>query len=113
MRGSSQQIFILWRLSTGGTFSDGNDFFADTKLQHARLRNTTSGSEFDLWDSPTSSVYDEAYAVRFGDSSGIEPFSSNPFYLRWLYNTGDGTAAYAKFSAGDTVQLDFFYTDDT
>lgn len=115
LRGSSTQVFILWKASSGGAFNgSGNDFFADTKLQHARLRNTTSGSEYDIWDSASGSAADKYTKLTFGDSNAVEPWGSGTtFYLRWSYNTGDGTTTYAKFSDGDTIQLDLFYTDDT
>ena len=115
LRGGPNQVFILWKASSGGAFNgSGNDFFADTKLQHARLRNTTSGSEYDIWATATASAADQYTKLTYGDSSQNEPWGSGPtFYLRWAYNTGDGTSTYAKFSDGDTIQLDLFYTDDT
>ena len=114
LRGGSQYIFILMKVSSGGSFSSGNDFFADTKLQHARLRNTTSGSEYDIWTPATGTAADQYIKVVFGDSGTNEPWGTGTLtYLRWLYNSGDGTTTFAKFSAGDTIQLDLFYTDDT
>jgi len=114
LRGDSQYVFILMNVSSGGSYSSGNDFFSKTKLQHARLRNTTSGSEYDIWDSASGSAADQYYQVRFGDSGSNEPWGTGTLtYLRWNYNTGDGTTTFAKFSAGDTIQLDIFYTDDT
>ena len=113
-RASSTKVFILMKVSSGGSFSSGNDFFDKTKLQHARLRNTTSGSEYDIWDSATGAAADQYPGVLFGDSSGNEPWGTGTlFYLRWSYNSGDGTTTFAKFSDGDTIQLDLYYTDDT
>jgi len=115
VRGGTTQVFILMKASSGGAFNgSGNDFFADTKLQHARLRNTTSGSEYDIWDPASGTGADQYYALAYGNSSGNEPWGSGPtFYLRWFFHSGDGTTTFAKFSAGDTIQLDLFYTDDT
>lgn len=113
-RGGSQYVFLLMKVSSGGSFSSGNDFFDKTKLQHARLRNTTSGSEYDIWDPASGSAADIYTKLVFGDSSANEPWGTGTlFYLRWSYNSGDGTTTYAKFSDGDTIQLDLYYTDDT
>ena len=114
IRGSSTSITALWKASSSGAFSgSGNQFFADTKLQHARLRNITSGSEYDIWQSATASVLDQYDYQNFGNSGGGEPWGSGPtFYCRWWFNSPDGTTTYAKFADGDTLQLDFYYTDD-
>lgn len=116
MRRANSSVTIIMKTSSGGAFNgSGNDFFADTKLQHARLRNTTSGSEYDIWDSATGTAADQYTKVVFGDSGQNEPWGSGDlFYLRWLYNSGDGAVVFDnKFSAGDTIQLDLFYTNDT
>lgn len=114
LRGSSTAVTLIWRASNSGSFGgNGNTFFADTKLQHARLRNITTGSEYDFWDSATSSGSDGYNSVAYGDSGSNEPWGSgNTFYLRFNYSSGDGTTSYAKISAGDTLQLDFYYIDD-
>lgn len=119
-RGSSTQVFILMKASSGGAFNgSGNDFFADTKLQHFRLRNTTSGSEYDCWNPATTGLghiiaQDQYYSAKFGDSSGNEPWGSGAlFYLRFNFPANDGQAAFDKFSDGDTIKLELFYTDDT
>ena len=113
LRGGSQQVFFLLKPSSGGSFSGSTtEFFDETKLNHARLRNTTSGSEYDIWTSPTASLGDQYTRVTFGNSNSSEP-GSNPIYLRWSFNSPAGTSAFAKFSAGDTIQIDLFYTDDT
>lgn len=119
-RGTSNSVYMLMKASSGGAFNgSGNDFFADTKLQHARIRNTTSGSEYDCWNPGTTGLGhviagDQYTSLKFGDSSGNEPWGSGQtFYLRFNFYTGDGQAAFNRFSDGDTIQLDLFYTDDT
>ena len=114
-RANSTAVNLIMVASSGGAFNgSGTDFFADTKLQHARLQNTTSGSEYDIWTPATGSAADQYHALVYGNSSGNEPWGTGSlFYLRWKFYSGDGTTTFAKFSDGDTIRLDLFYTDDT
>ncbi|MAV55631.1 MAG: hypothetical protein CMJ28_06725 [Phycisphaerae bacterium] len=115
-RSSSNHLNFLFRVNTGnsGSFSSASDCFDKTKLQHFRIRNTTSGSEYDMWDPASGTGADQYTKIMFQDSSGNEPpTSGNLFYIRWYYNTGDAATTFAKFSAGNTIQIDLYYTDDT